>query len=128
LPDCHKYVTTGRQHTPTAIRRAIKIAMRFTVRSQNNILTRYGGRERAIVCNPLSRSAQSTKVNEVFEKELASAGRQKWTVGLHHMTVCADDILRNRVDDDSAAHQTARDELEDVVIRPRTVNRFAFQI
>ena len=128
MPDCHKCVTTRRQHTPTAIRRAIKFAVSLSVRSQNNILPKYRGRERSIVCNPLSRGAQAAEVDEVCAQELPPTLRQKWTVRLHHMAIRPNHILRNRVDDDSAAHQSSGDELEDVVVGSRTINRLAFQI
>lgn len=53
---------------------------------------------------------------------------RKVYIGLHDMTRRAKDILRNRVDDESAAHEAARDELEDAAAGRGTINRFAFQV
>ncbi len=121
-------MTTGGEHTPSAIGKAIQNAVRLSGTSQNNVLAWNRDAERSIVLDPLSRGAQATEVDEVFTKKSAPPRREENAVRLRDVALRANDILRNCVLDQAAHHLAARDELEDEVVRPPPVDRFSLEI
>ena len=95
--------------------------MSLACRSQNNKRPRDGNSKRSVVLNPLPGRAQAAHVEEILTQKGTPAGRKENAVGLHDVALRANDVLRNRVDDQAALlrqhqrdGQTAGDD-----VRPR---------